>query len=244
MRDFAITFEYLCENDADEAFTALLSKSFVTQATRTALLNKYEIWKRNEGPTFWAPQTATPSLLIQTVGELVAEGTHVAKDLVRKRRVSIVSSGRRAQRDETSQSQGSHSTHENTKGNVISCYVPSTSVHVFVSTMQTTNATMHIPNPSFSLPSHNLDKGTESSTHITDPPLSLDSLVFGQDSARSVAVNRRWRTTRGHAALEVKKRTMPRRTPRRPGAKLLILATIFPFCIVNSKTRSIGFISM
>ncbi|KAF9301555.1 hypothetical protein BGZ74_006572 [Mortierella antarctica] len=84
MRDFAITFEYLCENDADEAFTALLSKSFVTQATRTALLNKYEIWKRNEGPTFWAPQTATPSLLIQTVGELVAEGTHVAKDLVRK----------------------------------------------------------------------------------------------------------------------------------------------------------------
>lgn len=29
MSEFAIAFEYLCEHDADEAFTALLSKSFI-----------------------------------------------------------------------------------------------------------------------------------------------------------------------------------------------------------------------
>ena len=43
--------------------------------------------------------------------------------------------------------------------------------------------TKHIPNPAFSLPSHNLDKGAESSTHITDPASSLDSHELGRDSA-------------------------------------------------------------
>ncbi|KAF9117519.1 hypothetical protein BGW39_002097 [Mortierella sp. 14UC] len=84
MRDFAITFEYLCEDDADTAFKALMSKSFVTRPTRTALQNNYEIWKRNNGPAFWASQTATLSLT-QTASELVAEGAHVAKDLKRAR---------------------------------------------------------------------------------------------------------------------------------------------------------------
>ncbi|KAG0013938.1 hypothetical protein BGZ82_001958, partial [Podila clonocystis] len=105
MLDFAITFKYLCENDADEAFTTLLSKSFIAQATRTAVLNNYEIWKRNEGPTFWVSQTATLSLT-QTAGELVAEGAHVAKDVVRKSRISLVPPERSAQPEETSRSQG------------------------------------------------------------------------------------------------------------------------------------------
>lgn len=106
MRDFAITFEYLCEDDADTAFKALISKSFVALQTRTALQNNYEIWKRNDGPAFWASQTATLSLT-QTASELVAEGAHVAKDLVHKSRISIVSSGGSALSKETSQkSQG------------------------------------------------------------------------------------------------------------------------------------------
>lgn len=115
MRDFATTFEYLSENDADIAFKSLLSKSMVPQARRTAALNSYEIWKRNEGPSFWATQRATLSL-IQTAGELVAEGAHVAKDLVRKSRISIASPERSAQTEEASQSQGSCSTQEHTNG--------------------------------------------------------------------------------------------------------------------------------
>ncbi|KAI8594461.1 hypothetical protein EDD21DRAFT_393586 [Dissophora ornata] len=105
MCDFAVTLKYFCEDDADTAFKALMLKSFVTRPTRTALQNNYEIWKRNDGPAFWASQTATLSLT-QTASELVAEGAHVAKGLVHKSRISIVSSGGSALTNETSQSQG------------------------------------------------------------------------------------------------------------------------------------------
>lgn len=115
MRDFATTFEYLSENDADIAFKSLLSKSMVPQARRTAALNSYEIWKRNEGLSFWATQRAKLSLT-QTADELITEGAHVARDLVRKSRISISSPERSAQTEETSQNQGSCSTQERTKG--------------------------------------------------------------------------------------------------------------------------------
>ncbi|KAG0308620.1 hypothetical protein BGZ97_013318 [Linnemannia gamsii] len=80
MRIFAIKFEYLSESDADMAFKSFLSKSIIPQATRTAALNSYEIWKRNEGQTFWASQTAKQSLT-QTASKLTAAGAHVAEVL-------------------------------------------------------------------------------------------------------------------------------------------------------------------
>ncbi|KAF9941247.1 hypothetical protein BGZ67_005482 [Mortierella alpina] len=54
MRAFATTFEYFCENDAEQAFMDLLSKSFIAKPTRAVLVKDYKIWKRNDGPTFWA----------------------------------------------------------------------------------------------------------------------------------------------------------------------------------------------
>ncbi|KAG0266844.1 hypothetical protein BGZ95_002981 [Linnemannia exigua] len=105
MRDFAITFEHLCDDDADTAFKALMSKCFVTRPTGTDLQNNYDIWKCNDGPAFWASQTATLSLT-QTTSQLVAEGAHVAKDLVHKSRISVVSSGGSARSKAMSQSHG------------------------------------------------------------------------------------------------------------------------------------------
>lgn len=84
MRDFATKFEYLCAVDAENSFMSLLSSSFLSHATQTALQNNYEIWKNNVGQTFWASRTATLSLT-QTASGLVAEGAHVAQNLVYKK---------------------------------------------------------------------------------------------------------------------------------------------------------------
>ncbi|KAF9361425.1 hypothetical protein BGX34_007135 [Mortierella sp. NVP85] len=91
MVDFATEFNYFCEVDAHEAFTALLSKSFVRQAINTILLDKYGIWKRNEGARFWASR-ATKLSTTRTAGKLVAEGEHVAEELFRENRESATSS--------------------------------------------------------------------------------------------------------------------------------------------------------
>ncbi|KAF9981704.1 hypothetical protein BGZ65_003656 [Modicella reniformis] len=96
MPDFATNFKYLSESDADMAFKSLLSKNIIPRARQTAALNSYEVWKRNEGQTFWATQTATLSLT-QTASTLAAEGAHVAKDLIQKRRISMLSSENGAQ---------------------------------------------------------------------------------------------------------------------------------------------------
>jgi hypothetical protein len=47
MPDFATKFNYCCEMDAHEAFTALILQSFVSHTSAT-VLNRYEIWKRDE----------------------------------------------------------------------------------------------------------------------------------------------------------------------------------------------------
>jgi len=73
--------------DAHEAFTVLLSKSFIRQSTSTVLLDKYEIWKCNEGARFWASRAAKLSTT-RTAGELVVEGEHVTKELFRENRES------------------------------------------------------------------------------------------------------------------------------------------------------------
>ncbi|KAF9895522.1 hypothetical protein BX616_009506, partial [Lobosporangium transversale] len=55
------------------------------------LQNNYEVWKRNEGPAFWASQKAVLAAT-HTAGELVTESGYVANNLARKGRISIVSS--------------------------------------------------------------------------------------------------------------------------------------------------------
>ncbi|KAF8942279.1 hypothetical protein BGZ46_006783, partial [Entomortierella lignicola] len=91
MSDFAKNFKYLYEADAEKAYVALLTNTTtISQATRTALQNSYEVWKRNEGPGFWASQKAVLSVT-NAAGDIVTEGGYVAKDLVQKGRISIVS---------------------------------------------------------------------------------------------------------------------------------------------------------
>ncbi|KAF9154107.1 hypothetical protein BGX20_004757 [Mortierella sp. AD010] len=92
MDDFAKDFKYLYEVDAEKAYVTLLTNTtIVSQATRTAILNSYEVWRRNEGPAFWASQKAVLTVT-NTAGELVIESGHVAKTLARKGRISVVSS--------------------------------------------------------------------------------------------------------------------------------------------------------
>ncbi|KAF9423933.1 hypothetical protein BGZ76_003595 [Entomortierella beljakovae] len=90
MPDFAKNFTYLSENDADKAFTSLLSATFINQTTRTVLQENYAVWKRNDGPKFWASQRAILSLT-ETADELVVEGSFVAKNLVQESRLSMLS---------------------------------------------------------------------------------------------------------------------------------------------------------
>ncbi|KAF9925730.1 hypothetical protein FBU30_004526 [Linnemannia zychae] len=86
MPDFATSFNYFHERDAHEDFVSLITKSFVSQATSAILLCRYDVWKRNEGTWFWASRAAKLSTT-RTAGVLVAEGEHVAKELVQENRM-------------------------------------------------------------------------------------------------------------------------------------------------------------
>lgn len=59
MSDFAATFKYSHREDADRAFSVLISKSFLRKSIRHTLQSNYEVWKRNEGEQFWASLEAT-----------------------------------------------------------------------------------------------------------------------------------------------------------------------------------------
>lgn len=95
MVDLATKFKYFCEADADKAFTALISKSFIRNSTSTTLLDKYGVWKRNEGARFWASRSTMLSTT-KTAGELVTEGGHVVRELFRENRESATPSSEKA----------------------------------------------------------------------------------------------------------------------------------------------------
>ncbi|KAI1316995.1 hypothetical protein EDD11_009154 [Mortierella claussenii] len=81
MPDFASKFKYFSKKDAEKAFLALISKSFIANTVQRRLWTKYQTWKRNEGDIFWATQVATISKT-RTAGELVAGSVPVAKKLI------------------------------------------------------------------------------------------------------------------------------------------------------------------
>ncbi|KAF8944632.1 hypothetical protein BGZ46_006219, partial [Entomortierella lignicola] len=81
MPEFAEKFKYFSRKDADDAYSSLISKSFIASSTRNALKRQYGIWNRNEGDQFWASRTATLSKT-QVAGDLVAESVPVARQLI------------------------------------------------------------------------------------------------------------------------------------------------------------------
>ncbi|KAF9424642.1 hypothetical protein BGZ76_003489, partial [Entomortierella beljakovae] len=78
MPEFAKVFEYFNKEDADQAFSALINKSFLTNFTRNNLQNNYELWKRNEGNQFWASRIAKT----EVATDLVIYSIPVAKKIV------------------------------------------------------------------------------------------------------------------------------------------------------------------
>jgi hypothetical protein len=77
MPEFVETFKYSHREDADQGFSALISKGFLRKATRHTLRSSYEVWKRNEGdqrgildslfsrPMIQGPSKYPPSKMIQ-----------------------------------------------------------------------------------------------------------------------------------------------------------------------------------
>ncbi|KAF9422408.1 hypothetical protein BGZ76_003790, partial [Entomortierella beljakovae] len=88
MSDFATDFNYVSENDAEMAYKDSLSKYIIPQKLRQSLIAAYDVWKRNEGITFWASRKVSSSLEY-TAGELASESKYVAKDLIRNNRIAI-----------------------------------------------------------------------------------------------------------------------------------------------------------
>ncbi|KAG0217581.1 hypothetical protein BGX31_000199, partial [Mortierella sp. GBA43] len=81
MPDFALKFGYFAKNDAEEAFSALITKSFIAKTAQRSLWTKYDTWKRNEGDIFWAARVVRISKT-RTASELVAGSVPVAKEMI------------------------------------------------------------------------------------------------------------------------------------------------------------------
>ncbi|KAF9992464.1 hypothetical protein BGZ65_012207, partial [Modicella reniformis] len=81
MPGFALKFEYFTKNDAEEAFSDLISKSFIAKTVQKSLWTKYDTWKRNEGDNFWAARVVKISKT-RTASELVAGSVPVAKEMI------------------------------------------------------------------------------------------------------------------------------------------------------------------
>ncbi|KAF9536453.1 hypothetical protein EC957_010886 [Mortierella hygrophila] len=81
MPKFALEFQYFNKNDAEEAYSALISKSFLSRTVKKSLSTKYETWKRNEGDNFWATRVVNISKT-RTASELVAGSVSVAKEMI------------------------------------------------------------------------------------------------------------------------------------------------------------------
>ncbi|KAF9924399.1 hypothetical protein BGZ67_009277 [Mortierella alpina] len=79
--EFALSFDYFSKEDAEEDFSALLSKSFIANSVKNGIRTKFENWKRNDGDNFWATRVATISKT-RTATELVAGSVPVAKGLI------------------------------------------------------------------------------------------------------------------------------------------------------------------
>ncbi|KAF8954366.1 hypothetical protein BGZ46_002941, partial [Entomortierella lignicola] len=58
MQSFAKAFNYFDQDDADSAFTQLLSSTNIPKGNREAAMSNYMIWKRNNGDSYWAHRVA------------------------------------------------------------------------------------------------------------------------------------------------------------------------------------------
>ncbi|KAF9425703.1 hypothetical protein BGZ76_003111, partial [Entomortierella beljakovae] len=77
MPDFDLRFEYFTKKDAEDAFSALLSKTFISK-------------KRNEGDNFWATRVVKISKT-RTASELVAGNVPIAKEMIGDDSISTAS---------------------------------------------------------------------------------------------------------------------------------------------------------
>ncbi|KAF8944104.1 hypothetical protein BGZ46_006343, partial [Entomortierella lignicola] len=80
-------FKYVSEDDAEMAYKDMLSRYVVSKTLRQSLMAAYDIWKKNEGITFWASRKVSSSLEY-TAGELASEGKYVVKDLIRNNSIT------------------------------------------------------------------------------------------------------------------------------------------------------------
>ncbi|KAF8949626.1 hypothetical protein BGZ46_005036, partial [Entomortierella lignicola] len=88
MPGFCKRFGFKCEQDAHAAFSIPLSSTEIPQATREALSQKYEVWRRNEAADYWAAQEVDYTIDVQTkktVKSLVDRSQYFADRLLLKR---------------------------------------------------------------------------------------------------------------------------------------------------------------
>ncbi|KAF9940945.1 hypothetical protein BGZ65_005677 [Modicella reniformis] len=83
MPEFCKEFGFTCEQDADSAFSELLSDSQLPLSSRITVDTAYERWKRNEGERFWARQATeyrVDILTTKTVEDLVLRSQFFASN--------------------------------------------------------------------------------------------------------------------------------------------------------------------
>ncbi|KAF9153549.1 hypothetical protein BGX21_004660 [Mortierella sp. AD011] len=88
MQSFAKAFDYFDQDDADLAFTQLLSSPLILQGKRTTAMSNYMRWKRNNSSHYWAQRVASSKAKIskkRTAGILVEESEPIAKLLIEEK---------------------------------------------------------------------------------------------------------------------------------------------------------------
>ncbi|KAF9918369.1 hypothetical protein FBU30_000241, partial [Linnemannia zychae] len=87
MPKFSSHFGFICEKDAHTAFMSPLLSTEIPKAIRTVLIDKYNIWRHNEGANYWASPAMEYKIEISTkdtAGSLVERSNYFAKNLLQK----------------------------------------------------------------------------------------------------------------------------------------------------------------
>ncbi|ORZ27822.1 hypothetical protein BCR41DRAFT_346053 [Lobosporangium transversale] len=85
---FCEAFNFLCENDALEAFMVPLSSNNIPSKVRTSISLRYEGWRRNEGVQYWASRQA--NFVVDDATEKVTVNIAGRGQLGRKKKTAII----------------------------------------------------------------------------------------------------------------------------------------------------------
>ncbi|KAF8950259.1 hypothetical protein BGZ46_004634 [Entomortierella lignicola] len=87
MPAFAKHFGFICERDAHDAFSAIITSSEIPQRIREGLQNNYDVWQRNHGKDYWASISASSQIKISTkttATQLSMGGEQIVRKIIKE----------------------------------------------------------------------------------------------------------------------------------------------------------------